>query len=181
MRLVLVLVVALLAPPTAPGLLVAQATAQATARAPSKEQVRAMLSGVDTAPSAEAWRRLGPETLLTLVALYDDPSTPFFVRMRAVSAAAHYPTPATKTFLEAVARAPGQRDLIVRRAIVALGEAFGADALSSVRPYLAHPEPTVREGAARTIAAMGTPAARAALEARANVETDPTVRAALGL
>ena len=173
MRLVLVLVVALFASVTAPNV--------AAAQAPSKEQVRAMLSGVDTAPSAEAWRRLGPETLLTLIALYDDPSTPFFVRMRAVSAAAHYPTPATKTFLEAVARAPGQRDLIVRRAIVALGEAFGADALSSVRPYLAHPEPSVREGAARTIAAMDTPAARAALEARANVETDPTVRAALGL
>jgi len=173
MRLVLVLVVALFAALTAPNV--------ATAQAPSKEQVRALLSGVDTAPSAEAWRRLGPDTLLTLVALYDDPSTPFFVRMRAVSAAAHYPTPATKTFLEAVARAPGQRDLIVRRALVALGEAFGPDALSSVRPYLAHPEPSVREGAARTIAAMGTPAARAALEARANVETDPTVRAALGL
>jgi HEAT repeat protein len=171
MRSVLVvLLVALFAATTAPLV--------ATAQAPSKEQVRAMLSGVDTAPSAETWRRLGPDTLLTLVALYDDPSTPFFVRMRAVSAAAHYPTPATKTFLEAVARAPGQRDLIVRRAI---GEAFGPDALASVRPYLAHPEPSVREGAARTIAAMGTPAARAALEARANVETDPTVRAALGL
>lgn len=177
MRLVSVLVVALFAAVIAPNV----ATAQATAQVPSKEQVRAMLSGVDTAPSAETWRRLGPDTLLTLVALYDDPSTPFFVRMRAVSAAAHYPTPATKTFLEAVARAPGQRDLIVRRAIVALGQAFGADALASVRPYLAHPEPSVREGAVRTIAAMGTPAARAALEARANVETDPTVRAALGL
>ncbi|MCB9614445.1 MAG: HEAT repeat domain-containing protein [Sandaracinus sp.] len=149
--------------------------------APSRDQVRAMLSGVDTAPSDEAWRRLGPDTLAVLVALYDDQSTPFFVRMRAVSAAAHYPTPATRTFLEAVARAPGQRDLIVRRAVVALGRAFGADALDSVRPYLAHPEASVREGAVKTILAMGTPAAQAALRQRAAVETDPTVRAALGL
>lgn len=140
-----------------------------------------MLSGVDTAPSDETWQRLGPNTLLTLIALYDDSSTPLFVRMRAVSAAAHYPIPATKTFLEAVARAPGQHDLIVRRAIVALGEAFGEEALASVRPFLAHPEPSVREGAVRTISAMETPAARAALQARARVETDPTVRSALGL
>lgn len=147
---------------------------------PTLERVRGLLSGVDTMPSDDVWRRLGPDTLATLIALYDDPSTPYFVRLRAVSTGALYPTPAAKTFLEAVARAPGQRDLMVRRALVALGRAFGADALASVRPFLSHPETSVREGAALTIAAMATPAARAALEARASVETDPTVRDALG-
>lgn len=145
----------------------------------SRRTVRAMLSGVETVPSPEAWRRLGPGALATLVAVYDDPTTPYFMRLRAVSAAAHFPSPAAKTFLEAVAHAPGQRDLMVRRAVVALGEAFGADALASLRPFLQHPEASVREGAARTIAAMNTPEARAALEARAAVETDTAVRAAL--
>ncbi|HJL05493.1 MAG TPA: HEAT repeat domain-containing protein [Polyangiaceae bacterium LLY-WYZ-15_(1-7)] len=142
-------------------------------------QVRQLLSGVEAVPPAATWRALGSGGLRALVALYQSPTEPPFVRARAVSAAAHYPVPAARTFLKAVAGAPGQDALFVRRAVRALGAAFGAQAEADLRPYLAHPAPAVRVAAARALAPIDTPSARAALRERRRVERARSVREAL--
>jgi HEAT repeat protein len=138
-------------------------SATAHASPPSKAELSQLLSGYEDVPPASAWQAWGPETLAVLVELYQDTGEPPFVRIRAVSAAAHYPTPAARTFLLAVARAPRQSDLFVREAIVSLGRAFGPRAVDDVRPFLRHAEPVVREGAVVALAQIHTPRALEAL------------------
>jgi len=107
-----------------------------------------MLSGYEHVPSASEWRALGPEALGVLVRLYNDTHERPYVRLRAVGAAGHFPSPAAHTFLLAVARAPRQSDLFVREALLALGRAFGRGAAREIRPFLGSPEPVVRDAAA---------------------------------
>jgi HEAT repeat protein len=154
-------------------------TPSAHATPPSKAQVRQLLSGYEDVPGAETWRRLGPETLAVLVSLYDDPEEAPYVRLRAVSVVSHYPTPATRTFLLAVARAPRQSDLFVREAVLSLGAAFGPRAVDDIRPFLASRHVVVREGATLALSRVGTDAAREALRARLAVEPAPHVREAI--
>jgi len=147
-------------------LAVVSLTGTAFAAPPSKAELAQLLSGYEDVPPASAWRDWGPETLGVLVELYQDGEQQPFVRMRAVSAAAHYPSAAARTFLLAVARAPGQSDLFVREAVVSLGRAFGPRAVDDVRPFLRHREPVVREGAVVALAEIRTPEALSALRTR---------------
>jgi len=142
----------------------------AMADPPPRETVVAMLSTIEEGPGADAWRRLGPETLGVLVDLYGDGAQPRFVRRRAVAAAAYFPGPAAKTFLLAVARAPGQHDLTARTAILALGRAFGHRVVPELAGFLSHADPDVREGAVIALVRVNTPRARAALDAHRTAE-----------
>ncbi len=150
-----------------------------TSAQPSVERVRQMLSAYEQVPPPAAWQALGPRTLGVLVALYNDPREPTYVRLRSVAVAAHYPSEACRTFLRAVAQAPGQRDLFVRTALLALGRAFGPQALVDIEPFLEHPEPVVREASVRALSRIGTPQALRSLRARMDVERDAVVRATL--
>jgi HEAT repeat protein len=141
-------------------------SASAEATPPSKAELSRLLSGYEDVPPASAFGAWGPETLSVLVDLYQDTDQPPFVRIRAVSAAAHYPTPAARTFLLAVARAPRQSDLFIREAVVSLGRAFGPRAVDDVRPFLRHREPVVREGAVIALNRIHTPEALSALRTR---------------
>lgn len=149
---------------------------QAAADPPGKAQVRQLLSGFEAMPAAESWRALGPETLAVLVSLYDDPSEPAYVRLRAVRAVSFYPVAATRTFLLAVTRVPGQGDLFVREAVLSLARAFGRRAVDDVRSFLSSPEPTVREAAAMGLGRIGTERARDALRRRLAIEGAEHVR-----
>jgi HEAT repeat protein len=151
----------------------------ASADAPSRDTVRAMLSSFEQGPSQIQWRALGAETVEVLIALYNDPNEPGFVRMRAVAATANFPIPATRVFLLQVSAAPGQGDLYIRQAVSSLGRAFGDRALEDVRPFLVHGDYVVREAAVRALGAMRAPIARQLLEARMSVENEDAVRSAL--
>ncbi|MBX3269563.1 MAG: HEAT repeat domain-containing protein [Sandaracinaceae bacterium] len=144
--------------------------------APSRERVRQMLSGIEHTPSDADWRRLGDGALPVLIELYQDTREPPYVRLRAVGATGAFPRAAVRTFLLAVARAPGQNDLLVREAVVTLARAFGPAAIDDLAPFLAHDEVVVRDGAVRALGRIGTPAARAALRARQPHEPDGVVR-----
>lgn len=155
------------------------APAAAGAQAPTAQQVRELLSGYEYVPSGEDLRALGPDTLRVLIELYAAPDAPPWVRLRAIAAVGHYPEPATRTFLLAVARAEGQSDLLVREAVLALGRAFGEHAIADVRPFLSHREPVVREAAGMALGRIATPRAVDLLRARIVAERDPGVRRAL--
>ena len=155
------------------------AVAQPTSPAPRRARVRAMLSGYEWVPGAEQWRALGPGTAGMLIALYDDASEPPYVRLRAVAAVAHFPSAATRTFLGAVSRAPGQSDLFVREALLALATAFGDRARGDIAAFMADPRPVVRQGAAIGLGRVGTAAAREILRRRSLVEGDIAVRETL--
>ncbi|MEM9068270.1 MAG: HEAT repeat domain-containing protein [Myxococcota bacterium] len=151
----------------------------ARADAPSKTRVRELLSGIEEIPPRAVWRALGPETLGVLIELYNDASEPGFVRLRAVVVAGHFPNEACRTFLRAVATAPGQSDLFARNAVLALGRGFGVRALEELGSYLRHREPLVRQAAVRSLGEIATPAARSLLEGRMRLERDDVVRESL--
>ena len=144
--------------------------------APSRERVREMLSGIEHTPSDADWRRVGDGALPVLIELSQDTREPPYVRLRAVGATGAFPRAAVRTFLLAVARAPGQSDLLVREAVVTLARAFGPAAVDDLAPFLAHDEVVVRDAAVRALGRIGTPEALAARRARLPRERDPVVR-----
>lgn len=146
-----------------------------------RERIVTLLSAYEGVNDPAIWRGLGPEseTLAQLVALYNDGDQPGFVRLRAVGAAAHFPSPAARTFFRAVASQAGQGDLFVRQAVASMARAFGDAALEDVEPYLAHRETIVRETAAQALGAMRIARARTLLESRLRIERDQVVRTAL--
>jgi len=154
-------------------------SATAAADPPPVAQVRTMLSAFEGGPSPEAWEALGPETLVVLEQLYDDEGQQPFVRLRAVQAAGHYPTEASRAFLKRVATQEGQNDLLIRAALRTMARAFGHSALADIRPFLDHRATAVREGAVLALGALTTPRARALLEARLDVERNEAVKATL--
>lgn len=151
---------------------------------PTRERVRALLSGIEDVPGDADWRALGEGVLPILIDLYTDRNEPPFVRLRAVGATAAFPQPATRTFLLAVARAEGQSPLFVREALNALARGFGRTAVSEIASFLGHEERIVRDAAVRALGRVGGEQARSALRARLSAERDTAVResirAALG-
>ncbi|MFK7992253.1 MAG: HEAT repeat domain-containing protein [Sandaracinaceae bacterium] len=161
-------------------LLLAAAPASAQ-QAPSRDQVRALLTGFETVPDDATWQRMGDAALLHLVALYDDGSQPAYVRLRAVGAAGAFPVPASRTFLMAVAQTPRQSDLLVREAVRALGRGFGRRVEGELTSFLTHDSPLVREVAAQALGRshIGGDALRARLESERNAEVRAAIQTAL--
>lgn len=159
------------------GLLLSLAAIPARAQQPppSKEHVRALLSGYEYVPGQSTFRALGPGTLDVLIALYDDPTEPWYVRMRAVGATRYYPSSRTRKFLLRVANDPNASALFTRQAVLSLGRAFGPKARKDLAPFLRHPDPVVRRAAAQALIATGDPDARAAVRKRLAREHDPVV------
>lgn len=161
--------------------LIAAAPAAAQ-QGPTRDEVRALLTGFESVPDDAAWQRMGDGVLPHLVALYDDSSQPAYVRLRAVGAAGAFPVPATRTFLMAVTQAPRQSDLMVREAVRALGRGFGRRAERELTSFLSHPSPLVREVAARALgqAHAGGEALRGRLTTERNAEVRRALQSALG-
>lgn len=153
--------------------------ASASAQTPSVDQVRNMLSAFEEGPSAETWQALGPETLVVLEQLYDDEGQQPFVRLRAIHAAGHFPSEASRSFLKRVAMREGQLDLHVRAALRTMARAFGESALADIRPFLSHRETVIREGAVLALGTIATPRARTLLQSRLSVERNEAVKATL--
>ncbi len=164
-----------------PAATAAQVRGSAPAAAPAHEDparaaVAAALSGYETIPPAWWWRARGSATVLSLASLYNDPTTPTYVRLRAVRAAGHYPGDASLTFLCAVAYAPRQHDLFVRAAVFALGSILGEGAVEHLTRLESHPSPVVRGAVIRVAQTLrGTEATRL-LSRRAAAESSPHLR-----
>jgi HEAT repeat protein len=147
---------------------------ESTARA----QVEQALRRPGYVPDAAALKALGDgvfEALRTIAA--DESSTPE-LRARAVSSLSYLGDPRATAELRQVLHG-AQSSLLVRTALFALSRAQGAGAVSEVSPYLRDANPTVRLAAAEALGRIGSPAARAALQQRRGIETDPAVRGAL--
>jgi hypothetical protein len=151
----------------------------ACATPPDARTVRTMLGAVDDAPGADAWQRLGPETVLVLARIYDDPGQGYAVRVRAVMVAGYFPGAPSGIFLRAVLRGAGQDELVVHHALISLARALGPAAEGDVAPFVGHGSVLVREAAARALDAVGTDGARGIARQRLAVESHPVVRAAL--
>jgi HEAT repeat protein len=159
--------------------IVAGSVAHASAQNRSMERIVQALSSYERLPPRAYWRKLGPETVQHLEALYRDPERPTFIRLRAVRVASFYSTPRARTFLLAVARNPDEKELLVREAILGLAEAFGKQIADELVVFLEHDRALVRKAASTALSTIATDDCRRALRRRLNQESDPAVRVAI--
>ncbi len=182
------------------GLLAASASLAAPARAQSgpraeaggalRERVRAMLSGIEDAPSDEAIAALGEPGLEALIELAGDRDELGVVRLRAITAVGLSQSPRARAFLGALLADRELDPLALRAAarayVAALGEEVTERALASVLALASHPDPAVREGAVLALATArdrlrgpGRVALERRLEALVAHEPDPALARAL--
>ena len=140
--------------------------------APLRQRISGMLPGA----RPEEWKRLGPDALIVLQQIVNDPATYPEQRAQALRALPLADSPDARGVLEAYAR-DAHQDPATR--------AGALDATLSLPPppdntlgrgMLDDPAPPVRAAAARVVAKLGGAGAREALEARLEKEEDAAVR-----
>ena len=135
------------------------------------------LSGIEWVPGPQDLAARGIDAA-DLIGLYGDPDVPTIVQIRAVELLVHFPEPAVRTFLDGVARAPGQLPAFLRGAAASLVP-FGDAAVPALARLVCHADRSVREAAARALGSVRTPAAWEALRRRRVRERDANVLRAL--
>ena len=146
---------------------------------PSRDRVLELLNSYEGNSNRAAWTALGAETPDVLFSVYNDSHLMPYVRIRAVAAVANFPSEATHAFLRRVASQPGQGELFVREAVLALANAFGVSAESEIAPYLEHASAVVRIGAVHALSGFRSATASNLLRARLPLERSADVREAI--
>ena len=146
----------------------------AAAEDPSKEQVLGLLSGYEETASPDSLKALPGDVPATLRAIVADSSLTQTQRARAIHALGWFPDDTNRALL--VAHARGGNPMFARKAVYALANGWGDQAIDELTVALANPDVQTRMAAASALGHMATPSAKLALEARLAYETDPTVR-----
>ncbi|HUB08165.1 MAG TPA: HEAT repeat domain-containing protein [Myxococcales bacterium] len=153
---------------------------------PTAEKQRAhiqlLLEGSETPPPSEQLLAQGPGVFHALDAIFHDPTAKLSTRGRALASMANLDDDRGFAELRGVLASPSTtapQPFFARTAIDALARAQGARAVSAIADALTWKDPGVREAAADALGRIGGPDARAALQARLALESDPGVRAAL--
>ncbi len=153
------------------------------APAPRDESARAranqLLAGAGYVPDASAVKSLGPGAFQALVSIAGDENSPAEVRARALTSISYLGDGHAGTELRLALRS-FKGPLLTRTALFALARVQGRAAVPDLLPYLGDPNPTLRLAAAETLGRLGGTAARTALLQRRDLETDRTVREAIG-
>lgn len=136
-----------------------------------------LLNAYEDGPTAEQLRALGDGVGSELLAIATDASVPLSRRARAVSALQHFRSDAAVAWL-AVELSTGE-PILRRKAAWSLAILEGDAAIPALGAALADPDVQLRMAAAHALGGLGTPAAKVALQARLDAETDAVVRATL--
>jgi len=156
--------------------LAAPATAQTTDDL--RTTVETLLGGFEKPATDAEWQALGEGAVPHLQAIAADGEFPRSTRARAVAALGNFATPEVIGYLAGLL-APGGDEVLQRKALRALARTGGAAQLEPIAGFLAHDSSVLREAAAHALGLIGTPEAKAALEARRAVETSTAVTKAI--
>lgn len=147
------------------------ASAQQTSRTTSERgvdaRVRALLSGIETAPTREELLALGPEGLEALIRLHADTQALGALRLRAITCAGWFDGPRAHAFLVELSRAPGQEPLHLRAALRALAAREGTQAVDELVRHAQHADVAVREAVLVSLATLATMESVSAADRRA--------------
>ena len=143
----------------------------------TKQQVLGLLSGYEETASPDSLKAVDGDVPGTLRAIASDSALTSTQRARAIHALGWFPDDANRAFL--VAQARGGNPMFARKAIYALANGWGDQAIDELTVALANPDVQTRMAAANALGHMGTPSAKLALEARLAYEADPTVKATI--
>ena len=141
------------------------------------QQVLGLLGGYEETASPDSLKALGGDVPETLRAIASDTTLTSTQRARAIHALGWFPDDTNRAFLVSQARAGNP--MFARKAVYALANGWGDQAIDELTVALANPDVQTRMAAANALGHMGTPSAKLALEARLAYETDPTVKATI--
>jgi HEAT repeat protein len=141
---------------------------------PLRSQVEAQLDGIESPPDAISLRALGEGVSAELIEIAQDAEASRTRRAKALHALGWFPSAATRAVLEGAL--DGGDPKMARRAVYALGNGWGDQAVPAIERALADNDVQLRIAAAASLGNIGTPLARSALDARLKVEVEPTVR-----
>jgi hypothetical protein len=144
---------------------------------PTKQEVLGLLSGYEETASPDSLKALGGDVPGTLRAIASDTALTSTQRARAIHALGWFPDEVNRAFLAAQAR--GGNPMFARKAVYALANGWGDQAIDELTFALANPDVQTRMAAAHALGNLGTPSAKLALEARLPYENDPTVKATI--
>jgi hypothetical protein len=173
---------------TLAALLVATAATPAQAHGeaplPTREGQRGTLSALLRAPEAprvdaETLRRIGPDVPDLLVEVMTAPKTAPQVRARSLGWLQHYPDKRTWQLAQGVLAAPREPVVLRRAALRTLARAFGARAVTSIKPSLDEGDVAMREAAAFALGDIDHASATRALQDRLGADPSIAVRDAI--
>ena len=140
----------------------------------TRQQVLGLLSGYEETASPDSLKALDGDVPGTLRTIASDTTLTSTQRARAIHALGWFPDDTNRGFL--VAQARGGNPMFARKAIYALANGWGDQAMDELTVALANPDVQTRMAAANALGHLGTTSAKLTLEARLAYETDPTVR-----
>ena len=160
------------------GLLLAAPAAAEESSDDLRGTVETMLGGLETTATAEQWAALGEGAAPILLEIAGDESQRKSTRARAVAALGNFAQPEVVAFLEGLL-APGGDKVLQRKALHALAKAGGAAQLERIAGFLGSDDTTLREAAVHALGVLGTPEAKARLEAHRATEGSTAVLKAI--
>ena len=145
---------------------------------PLRADLLEALGGYEDLPTAEQLQALGDGVEAELMAIADDKAVPSSRRSRAISALQYFPSPASRTFLDAHVDA-ADKGILRRKAVLALGAGFGAAAVPKLQSAFDDTDPLVRVAVAQALGMVGDASAKEALNGRLAKEDQDAVREAI--
>ncbi len=145
---------------------------------PLREDVLELLNGYESSASGADLLKLGDGVAAELMEIADDHAVASSRRSRAIVALQHYPEPGVRSFLESHLD-QADKGILRRKAAMALGAGFGADAVAKLSGALADDDVLVRVAVVQALEMTKAPAAREALEGRLPLEQEASVREAI--
>ncbi len=148
-----------------------------------RAQIERMLGGFEHTPTSEELYAVESDADVlraTLRSLYEDPAVKKGARQRALVSMQYTPGEATNSFYEELFASADTSNAERRILVIAYANAAGADAEPVLITQLGHDDAATRVQVISALAALGTPSAIQALEARARVESVKHVRKKLG-
>jgi len=143
-----------------------------------RPKLEQLLAGYGYVPDAATLKAFGAGTFETLSAIAEDEELPVEVRVRALASLSYLDDRRVATELLRTVQG-AKSPLFLRTALFGLARVKGNAAVGDIAPYLQNANPTVRLAAAEALGRLGSSAARAALQARLDGETNAAVRDAL--
>lgn len=144
-----------------------------------RERVLDLLSGVEEPATAADFAALGADVGIELQAIARDTNVLPTQRGNALVALGHYPSADARSLLSGVLRDNGGNKLLRRKACTGLALGFGDSAVPELVAIFAENDTMMSTAAVNALGAVGTPAAKAALEEQLVAEKNNSVRTAL--
>src|SRR4029450_8311312 len=128
----------------------------------TRQQVLGLLSGYEETASPDSLKALDGDVPGPPRALASDTTLTSTQRARAIHALGWFPDETNRAFL--VGQARGGNSMFSRKAVYALANGWGDQAIDELTVALANPDVQTRMAAAYALGHLGTPSAQLALE-----------------